>query len=171
MPYDADVAKAALAAELAYAREKLMKPIDKPGPVEYVAGAVKYDSGKAPVMRGCFRYFHRALEAVANVSAYGFSKYKGWGGWRKVDNAEERYQDALVRHMLSVAGGLRSTDPETNLYHLAHVAWNALALLDMVIAADDGRQRQFTPYIEPAHDPKDQSLSAAIRASKGLDVV
>jgi hypothetical protein len=95
-------------------------------------GAVKFDVGKAPIARGFLNYFPRAIEAVATVSQAGYEKYKKWAGWRDVENAEVRYRDALARHLLSddvydnAPGG-------TGCMHLAQVAWNALALLDLYL--------------------------------------
>jgi Domain of unknown function (DUF5664) len=95
-------------------------------------GAVKFDAGKAPIARGFLDCFPRAIEAVATVSQAGYEKYKKWAGWRDVENAEIRYRDALARHLLSDAvydngsGG-------TGCMHLAQVAWNALALLDLYL--------------------------------------
>lgn len=43
-----------------------------------------------------------------------------------------RYRDAGDRHRL--AGELEHTDPESGLLHLAHEAWNVLALLEITLA-------------------------------------
>ena len=93
-------------------------------------GAIKYDGGKAPIYRGAISYFPRAIEAVAAVSAFGANKY-AWGGWRSVDNGVDRYSDAMVRHLASIAKG-EDVDPDSGHSHLAHVAWNALAVLELV---------------------------------------
>jgi hypothetical protein len=93
----------------------------------------KYDAGKAPLAQGCLGYFRKALEAVATVSAYGAKKYKvaySEQNWRAVDQARGRYLDAMVRHAAAHAAG-ETDDPESGLPHLAHAAWNALALLEL----------------------------------------
>jgi hypothetical protein len=57
----------------------------------------KLDTGKAPVMRGCIRYFPRALAVVAKISQKGARKYS-WKGWEQVPDGENRYADARGRH-------------------------------------------------------------------------
>jgi hypothetical protein len=98
-----------------------------------VTKIVKHDSGKSPVFRGVFQYFPKALQAVADISAMGAKKYS-WGGWK--DSATfadvHRFEDALGRHLLNeqVEGWY---DPESNLLHAAHAAWNALAKLELLL--------------------------------------
>ena len=94
---------------------------------------IKYDSGKSPVFRGVFKYFPKALKAVADVSAIGAKKYSAWGGWKSATFADVyRFEDALGRHLLNehVEGWY---DPESNLLHAAHAAWNALAKLELLL--------------------------------------
>jgi hypothetical protein len=98
-------------------------------------GAVKHDAGKSPVMRGCFQYFPRALKAIADISAFGYEKYKEWDGWRRVADGLGRYSDAVGRHLLAeTSEGLY--DPESNLLHAAHAAWGACARLEKML--EDG---------------------------------
>lgn len=92
----------------------------------------KFDNGKAPVFRGCIAYFPDALKAVAEVSAYGAKKYNVpyWDkNWKRVEDAEGRYKDALLRHVMDM--DFTTLDPESGLRHLAHAAWNALAVLQL----------------------------------------
>lgn len=89
---------------------------------------VKLDSGKPAIARGVLRYFPRAVEAVARVSEFGATKYT-WDGWRDVENASERYTEALTRHL--VADAIEAIDPESGMSHKAHIAWNALAILEL----------------------------------------
>lgn len=95
----------------------------------HVPGA-KDDDGK--IRPGLvFRGFARALREVARVSTYGANKYTE-GGWQSVPNAQVRYEDAKLRHELEAAcGDLR--DGESGLLHLAHAAWNALAVLELYL--------------------------------------
>jgi len=95
------------------------------------SGAVKYDGGKSPVFRGALDYFPRAIEAVAEVSAFGASKY-AWKGWEGVDDGFNRYSDAMVRHVTAEAKG-QLLDPDSGLLHAAHTAWNANARLELLI--------------------------------------
>ena len=91
----------------------------------------KLDAGKPPVFQGLIDYFPRACMAVAEVSAVGAKKY-AWKSWQHVPNALERYSDALGRHLLYEAAG-QELDQDTGLLHKAHAAWNALAVLEMVL--------------------------------------
>src|SRR6185503_20664248 len=59
----------------------------------------KLDAGKAPLRRGALEYFPRALMAVAEVSAFGASKY-AWNGWETVPDGVSRYGDAGARHVV-----------------------------------------------------------------------
>lgn len=108
------------------------RQFDPNGADPHAPGA-KLDGGKAPLQRGLIQYFPRALDAVAAVSAFGAGKYT-WGGWRTVPDGEARYSDALLRHMTKEqTEGF--TDGETGLPHAAHAAWNALARLELALAA------------------------------------
>lgn len=85
----------------------------------------KLDKGK-PRVGLMVDGFSQALLEVARVTTYGAQKYTP-DGWLFVPDAADRYKDALFRHLL--AGDHR--DPESDLHHYAHVAWNALALLEL----------------------------------------
>jgi hypothetical protein len=95
----------------------------------------KLDGGKPPMWRGLMAYFAAALNGVAKVSQMGHDKYGEWGGWRRVENAQQRYSDALLRHLHYYAMG-EKLDIESGLSHLAHAAWNALAILELELAPD-----------------------------------
>ena len=91
-------------------------------------GGVKYDSGKPLIFSGVVDYFPRALAMVAHVSEFGATKY-AWKGWEKVENGTVRYRDALMRHL--VESTITEQDNDSSLPHLAHVAWNALTILEL----------------------------------------
>ena len=91
-------------------------------------GGVKHDQGK-PMTGLMLRDFARALEAVATVTTFGAQKYSP-SGWLAVPEAERRYTDALCRHLLADLRG-EAADSESGLPHLAHAAWNVLALLEL----------------------------------------
>lgn len=107
---------------------------------EQIPGAVKYDQGKTPVLKGAIAYFPRAVESVAAVSAFGATKY-AWAGWRHVPGGFDRYSDALVRHLIAEAKE-EVLDPESGLLHAAHVAWNALARLELLIMEREKNDHQ-----------------------------
>lgn len=100
----------------------------------------KDDGGKPPLWQGMLAYFPRALELVARVSAFGAAKY---GvpymdeNWRRVSNGADRYTDALLRHLSLEAMGY-AYDPESRLMHAAHVAWDALARLELLLEECEG---------------------------------
>jgi hypothetical protein len=88
----------------------------------------KADHGKnrlTLIMHG----FARALFEVGKVGTFGAEKYTD-GGWCEVVNGEQRYTDALYRHLLAEATG-ELKDQESELLHSAHTAWNALARLEL----------------------------------------
>jgi hypothetical protein len=93
------------------------------------AGA-KLDAGKnrlGLVLLG----FSRALKEVGKVGTYGANKYTD-NGWMKVEDGERRYTDAMLRHLMAEGSG-EECDPDTEILHAAHAAWNALARLDLMV--------------------------------------
>lgn len=69
-----------------------------------------------------------AVEEVVKVLEHGAQKY-GEENWRKVDNAEERYWNAAMRHMVAYAK--ETNDPESGLNHLVHAAASLLFILEL----------------------------------------
>lgn len=105
------------------------KEADPNGLAANTPGA-KLDAGKvrpALVLGG----FARALLEVSKVGTYGATKYTE-NGWMEVPKGLDRYDDAKLRHWLLEKTGVEC-DPDTNLAHAAHEAWNALARLDLLI--------------------------------------
>jgi hypothetical protein len=92
----------------------------------------KFDEGKPSLLRGVLHNFPRALRHVAFVSQYGVGKYGRddilWHGWKSVPDGPIRYAEALVRHL--AADGC---DEESGYLHAAHAAWNALAVLELLL--------------------------------------
>lgn len=66
--------------------------------------------------------------AIAEVREYGTKKYGDSDNWRKED--PKHYRDALYRHWLKYLADPTSTDEESGLPHLAHVATNVAFLLE-----------------------------------------
>lgn len=58
------------------------------------------------------------LQDVNKVLEFGAKKY-GADNWKKVDNAQERYFNAAMRHILAWQSG-ELLDDESGLPHLAH---------------------------------------------------
>jgi hypothetical protein len=75
--------------------------------------------------------FSRALLEVSKVGTYGANKYSDHG-WTTTPNGIALYDDAMLRHWLYEHAG-QPTDPETNITHAAHTAWNALARLEFLL--------------------------------------
>lgn len=113
-------------------KDPLGKPLNAPG--------AKADAGKIrPTL--VFRGFARALWKVAEVGTYGAAKYTD-NGWEHVPNGRERYEDAQLRHMLKTWCG-EDRDPDSEIEHLGHEAWNALARLELAL-----REKGFNPYAD-----------------------
>lgn len=96
---------------------------------------VKFDAGK-PQPRLILESMSRALMAVSEVGTFGARKYSP-DGWKSVPDAISRYKDAKHRHMLLSC--TEDFDEESGLLHVAHEAWNALALLELVLEERDAR--------------------------------
>ena len=104
-----------------------MKERDPLGKDPHSPGA-KLDAGK--LLAGTLGDFSLALREVAKVATFGAEKYTR-GGWQEVPDGEQRYTDALWRHLL--AERHESTDADSGLLHQAHLAWNALARLELML--------------------------------------
>ena len=91
---------------------------------------VKDDSGKNRVSL-VIGGFALAILEVSKVGTFGANKYTD-NGWQTVPNGIARYEDALLRHFMAYKDG-EFFDPESKLPHLAHCAWNALAVLSLVL--------------------------------------
>ncbi len=86
--------------------------------------AVKYDSGK-------LKWSLLPLKAIAQVVSVlnmGAAKY-GANNWKKgLDDFDNRYFDAAVRHIMAWKSG-EEKDPESGLHHLAHAVCCLLFLI------------------------------------------
>ena len=67
------------------------------------------------------------LKSVIDVLEHGAEKYDV-DNWQKVPNAETRYFDAAMRHIIAHRQG-ENTDPESGLPHLAHAICSLLFLM------------------------------------------
>ena len=67
------------------------------------------------------------LEDVVKVYTFGAEKYAP-NSWRGLEDGFKRYRAALLRHMVSFENG-EEFDKESGLPALAHMAWNAIAML------------------------------------------
>ena len=119
-----------------------------------LCGGVKADAGK--VQAGLLADFRNALVAVAEVGTFGADKYER-DGWRRVENGTVRYTDAMWRHLLAGDG----VDDDSGLSHLAHLAWNALALLEMKAGFGEQNLTQVSQQVPEkfiCHNPDDTGI-------------
>lgn len=99
-----------------------------PPVVHSLVGGLKHDGGKprwSLLMRGCAD----ALQAVVRVLTFGAQKYAD-DSWQDVQNGQQRYRDALYRHLNAIERG-ELADDESGESHWAHVATNALFLYEL----------------------------------------
>ena len=68
------------------------------------------------------------IEEIAKVYTFGAQKYKA-NSWQKVENAEERYFAALMRHISEYRKG-NGDDEESGLSHLDHAIANLAMLIE-----------------------------------------
>lgn len=87
---------------------------------------IKLDEGKYAAAIP-IKDFNLALKAVAEVGTFGMTKGYSRVNWKQVDNAIERYEDALYRHAFNPD----EYDDESGCLHLAHQAWNTLVILQL----------------------------------------
>ena len=74
------------------------------------------------------------IEGVGKVLTFGANKYEP-NNWQKVEDAEDRYYAAALRHLIAWRKG-EKTDPESCLSHLDHVACNIMFLQHFEREAD-----------------------------------
>ena len=97
------------------------------GKIVEPGGGMKFDNGKPQwslLMHGC----RDGLAGVVAVLGMGAKKYAA-NSWQKLENAEQRYTDAMYRHLHSIAEhGLLHKDEESGLLSVYHVCCDALFL-------------------------------------------
>ena len=99
--------------------------------------ALRYNKGKVPL--SFILDFNNAIKAVSQVSKMGAEKYAllNWQKglpWRSVE-------DSLLRHLTAFHNG-ENFDEESGLPHIAHVAWNALALCEFYFIREEFDDRK-----------------------------
>jgi hypothetical protein len=128
---------------------------DADSPFEHAAKAVmnpagrKDDSGKLDVTL-FFDDLPHAIEAVTEVLQWAVTKKQPVpyerGSWQGVEDFSRRYRGALLRHQLNRAKtltwghppGYEPVDAETDLLELAHIATDAMFLLEMAVRKAKG---------------------------------
>ena len=100
----------------------------------------KLDAGK-PRFGLVLGDFSRALTEVVRVGTFGADKYTDHG-WLHVRDGIARYTDAMGRHWFGEVTDPTPADPQTGLLHAAHLAWNALARLELMLRESQAAQPQ-----------------------------
>ena len=98
----------------------------------------KHDQGKFLPFKGFMQQFPAAVLAVAALSEYGANKYD-WDNWKYVPDGAARYTEAMLRHLLEEANEDRAVDAGSDLPHIIHTAWNAMARLELYMR-EEGEQ-------------------------------
>jgi len=75
--------------------------------------------------------FSKALMEVGKIGTFGAKKYTEHG-WLSVLNGQRRYSSAMWRHIFQYKEG-QELDLESGFSHLAHAAWNSLAVLELYL--------------------------------------
>jgi hypothetical protein len=107
----------------------------------------KDDSGKLDVTL-FFDDLPHAIEAVTEVLQWAVTKKQPLpyrrGSWQGVEDFSRRYRGAQLRHMLNRAKAIKAgdagepADAETGLMELAHIATDAMFLLEMAVRKAKG---------------------------------
>jgi len=99
-----------------------------PNGVDQHKPGAKLDAGKPDA--SLLKDFGKALLEVAKVSTKGAIKYSR-GGWQEVPDGHNRYTAAMMRHFFQEK--YEDIDEDTQMLHMAQVAWNALARLELYL--------------------------------------
>lgn len=75
-----------------------------------------------------FQEIPNALLELSRALRMGEEKYSR-GNWKLIDNREDRYLAALLRHLIAYQMG-ELVDEESGLSHLTHAAVNAMFLVE-----------------------------------------
>lgn len=116
-----------------------------------------------------------ALSEVANVATFGLHKYDAHN-WRKGLSWSDCFR-AILSHSFKFFTG-EDRDPESGCLHVAHTAWNALALTEMMLSGQrylsfDDRPREIAPIqgTENVKEPPRKLSDSAENAKKHVSTV
>ena len=107
-------------------------PLPKPKPAEV----------KGADFNNMVSDFDLALEAVTDVTVFGCFKHGRLGGWRLVSSFPYVYTQKKLRHATRELLDPGGYDEESGLRHLAHEAWNALALLQYALEKERNKEAE-----------------------------
>ena len=70
-----------------------------------------------------------AISGIEQVLRYGLEKYGKENSWKLIEDAQQRYFSAYMRHMKRYEEDPYSADEESGILHLNHARCNAMFLL------------------------------------------
>lgn len=145
-------------------QDKTYSESDPTGRSPHESGA-KLDHGKIrpALVLGAFA---RALWAVCEIGTFGARKYSD-NGWVDVPNGLERYEDAGLRHWMKKCMG-EENDSDSELTHLAHEAWNALARLERTLREKE-IETQKTQTVEEAYRDVSEMFEKGVTAEDNIE--
>tara|TARA_S200000501_G_C20816694_1_gene740882 strand:+ start:1191 stop:1613 length:423 start_codon:yes stop_codon:yes gene_type:complete len=115
--------------------------------VKEIMEGKKYDGDKAKL----YLLPPKSILEVGKVLTYGADKYDA-ENWRKVDDLQNRYTSAALRHIFAHIDG-EADDQETGLSHLAHAMCCLLFKLEDELLGKSEEERpretytrQYPPY-------------------------
>ena len=114
---------------------------------------LKYDSEK-PKM---YLLPPKAILEVSKVLTFGASKY-GEKNWALVENHQDRYSGAALRHLFSHLDG-EELDEETNLNHLAHAICCLLFKLESHLSEKSSKEEGLGTAFGHEHQESNRTTS------------
>ena len=82
------------------------------------------------------------IEKIVEIYTFGAEKY-GPNTWQNLEDGYNRYKAAMFRHLMEFEKG-NVIDDESGREHLAHMVWNAIAMLHVSKIVD---KKQTMPQI------------------------
>lgn len=105
----------------------------------------KFDRKERPNKPMYYNMQWLAIEAIARVFQFSFSKYGNTNTWKypRKDGADpiEIYSDAMWRHWIAHRNG-EITDAESGLPHLYHFGWCALTIIELWIMQGRNKEKK-----------------------------
>lgn len=108
------------------------------------------------------------IRKVVKVLTDGAKRY-GDNGWRSVDNPQERFYAAMMRHLYSWRTGDK-IDKESGFNHMIHVICNAifLAEFDDIEKLKDNMTNWFEEFVKQ-FNPDEWTIAEDIKPLKAVD--
>ena len=105
------------------------------------------------------------IQKVVKVLTDGAAKY-GDNGWRSVDNPQERFYAAMMRHLYAWRTGDK-IDKESGFNHMIHVICNAIFLAEFDESSDNAFSKMIDNLLE--FDPKLWTRAEDIKSIRAVD--